>query len=365
MAAFAVGVVGEILETRPDLVRVRVAFDERELEAVGFPSLLGPVGVGDSVVVNTTGVQLGLGTGDVGFVLWNLDGETPDELGSGHIMKLRYTPVQTNVLAAEEEASPHHESMREALSIEGTSVVACGLHSQVAGVAAGVKAAQPDARVGYLMSDAGALPLAWSRLVAALKGAGLVEITCTYGHAFGGDLEAVNVFSGLVALRRAAAVDVVVAALGPGIVGTATALGFSGIEQGQVLDAASALEGSAIACPRVSFADERDRHFGLSHHTTTALVVAARERCTVAVPTLPDVQAELVRAQLRDSGVAARHEIVEADGGPALALLAERGVRPRSMRRSIEEDSTPWLAAGAAGAIAAARLGRRVERPTP
>ena len=134
-------------------------------------------------------------------------------------------------------------------------VVACGLHSQIAGVAAGIKAAEPEARVGYLMTDGGALPLAWSRLVSALRGAGLMDSTCTSGHAFGGDLEAVNIFSGLAALRHAAAADVAIVSMGPGVVGTATALGFSGIEQGQVLDAAFALRGRGYACLRISFSD--------------------------------------------------------------------------------------------------------------
>ena len=44
----------------------------------------------------------------------------------------------------------------------------------------------------------------------------------------------------------------VVVALGPGIVGTNTRLGFSGIEVGPVLDAAVGLHGTPIAALRAS-----------------------------------------------------------------------------------------------------------------
>ena len=357
MASFARGTVIELEGVRRDMVRLRVALPEGPAEAVGFETMLGPVAIGDRVVVNTTGVELGLGTGGVAFVLWNEDGPGPPGPGPGpgHIVKLRYTPWQRNVVAVEEEGSPHHGALAAATTLEGMPVVACGLHSQVAGVAAGIRAQAPGARVGYLMTDGGALPLAWSDLVADLEEAGLIDVTCTCGHAFGGDLEAVNEHSGMVALRRVGGVDTVVAALGPGVVGTGTALGFSGLEQGRLLDACAALGGRPVACVRLSFADARARHRGVSHHSATALSLAARERCTVVVPALPEEQSERVREQLVSAGVAARHDVVIEDGSPALELLAARGLHPRSMGRSVDDDPAPWLAAGAAGR-AAARL---------
>ena len=80
-------------------------------DAVGFPAMLGPLTPGDRVIVNTTGLELGLGTGGVAFVLWNLDGELPEPKLDGHIMKLRYTPWQTEVVTAEAPESPHHGAL--------------------------------------------------------------------------------------------------------------------------------------------------------------------------------------------------------------------------------------------------------------
>lgn len=346
MAVFREGVVRRVVETLPDLIRVEVELASGEsCDADAFPSMIGRIEAGHRVVVNTTGIDLALGTGGRGFVLWDLDAPAGDDPGPGHIVKMRYTPWQTNVLAAEEEASEHYRVLAEATSIDGMPVVACGLHSQVPAVAAGVRAVRPGARVGYLMTDGAALPLAWSNLVRAAKDAGLLDVTATSGHAFGGDLETVNVFSGLVALRHAARCDVAIVAMGPGVVGTSTALGFTAIEQGQVLDAAAALGGRGVACLRVSFADARARHRGISHHTLTALRVAAREPADVVVPALPET--EHLLGQLQDVGE--RHRIHVVDPAPGMALLRSTGLRVSSMGRSIDEIPETFAAAVAAG----------------
>ncbi len=352
MASFKTGEVVAVVSADDRIVAARVDVAGDEVEAVGFPRMLGPVAPGDRVVINMTGIDLALGTGGTAFILWNLDGPGTVELGDGHIVKMRYTPWQTEVLSVEAPESPDHEALANATDLGGTPVVACGLHSQIGAAAAGIKARHSDARVGYLMTDGGALPLAWSKNVGALREAKLIDVTCTAGHAFGGDIEAVNLFSGLVALREAARVDAMVVAMGPGVVGTGTRLGTTAIEQGQVLDATTALGGRAIAALRISFKDMRVRHVGISHHTITALTVAARERCTIALPTLPGEQATRIAADLESSGLRARHDIQEVDAGPALRLLAERGLRPTSMGRHMDEAPELFAGAAAAGGLA-------------
>nr|MBA3349146.1 DUF3866 family protein [Actinomycetota bacterium] len=63
MAAWAEGRISEVLETSDDVVRVRASVDGKEVSAVGFPSMLGPLTPGDRVVLNVTGLELELGTG--------------------------------------------------------------------------------------------------------------------------------------------------------------------------------------------------------------------------------------------------------------------------------------------------------------
>jgi Protein of unknown function (DUF3866) len=353
MAAFREGRVMTVIERSDRIVRAEIEIGMDHVEAVGFPPMLGPLEPGDRVIANTTGVDLQLGTGGVAFLLWNLDGPGSLEPGSGHIMKMRYTPWQTEVLAVEAAESIHHDDLVAVSSIDGMPVVACGLHSQIAGVAAGVKERRPGAVVGYVMTDGGALPLAWSRLVRSLQQEGLIDFTCTVGHAFGGDLEAVNVFSGLAAARVVGGADVTIVAMGPGLAGTSTTLGFSGIEQGQVLDAVTALHGHPVACLRVSFADTRPRHRGISHHTITALTIAAHARATVAVPELPPELSDTVWDQLRSHGITERHETVSAEGRPGMRLLEAKHVDVVSMGKPMAEAPEGVLAAAAAGAVAA------------
>ena len=167
------------------------------------------------------------------------------------------------------------------------------------------------------MTDGAGLPLALSDLVAALTDRGLIDATVTCGQAFGGDYEAVSVHSALAVARHVAGADAVVVAMGPGVAGTGTRLGFSAIEVGPVLDAAAALGGRPIACLRASFADPRPRHQGLSHHSATALGLACRSRVTIPLPLVGGPEEETAagrhrrrrprRPPRRRGGEAARH----------------------------------------------------------
>src|SRR5438132_792740 len=187
--------------------------------------LTGPVAVGDRVVVNTTAVELGLGTGGWDVVHWNLARDAWAGSGGGHVMKLRYTSLQADTGVAEEV-----ESYAPPDSLGGMPVVVCGLHSQMACAAVAFGQRAPGRRLVYVMTDAGALPIAVSDLVAGLRAAGVSAATVTAGQAFGGDHEAVNVASALDVARATAGADAVVVATGPGIVGTATDRGFTALE---------------------------------------------------------------------------------------------------------------------------------------
>jgi len=287
-------------------------------------------------------------------VHWNLECDEHVVPGPGHIMKLRYTSLQADTGAVEElEAG----ALAEADDLAGMPVVVCGLHSQVPCVAAAVKHASPSARIAYVMTDGAALPLALSDLVGAMRTAGLVDVTLTAGQAFGGDHEAVNVASALVAARRVGAADVAIVAMGPGVVGTATRLGYSALEVGPILDMADLLGGHAVAALRFSLADQRLRHQGVSHHTTTALSLASRARVTIGVPR--GSWEARVRADLDAAGLADRHRLVAVDDPDVPSLLEARGVRVTTMGRGPEDDPAFYAVAGAAGTAAALRLDSR------
>jgi len=121
--------------------------------------LVGEVSPGDLVVANTTAVDLGLGSGGYHFVLWNLANRSVDTHGSGHIMKLRYTPLQFNVEAAEESLGIEADGFSKVL--EGIPVVTGSLHSQLLAATLAYCDARPDGRLVYVMTDGGALPAAF------------------------------------------------------------------------------------------------------------------------------------------------------------------------------------------------------------
>jgi hypothetical protein len=162
-------------------------------------------------------------------------------------------------------------------------VVVCDLHSQLAPVAAAFADAAPPGRrrLSYLMTDSAALPLALSDAVAELRARDLLVEAISCGQAFGGDREAVNVPSALLLADG----DAVVVAPGPGVVGTGTRLGFTGVEVAAVVDVVATLGGRPIVAVRYSGADPRPRHRGRSHHTDTVLGLASHN---AAAPIPPD-----------------------------------------------------------------------------
>ncbi|SHF28728.1 Protein of unknown function [Desulfofundulus australicus DSM 11792] len=354
MIRIRTGEVLAIQDRRPGLTEILVRVEGKEERAINYDLLTGPVKPGDMVVLNTTAVYKKLGTGGTHFVMANLTSPVRDVSPRGHIMKARYTPSQVKVLAVEEEDHPGSSSFRAADSLDGIPVVIASLHSMIAPAAAVIHwLTRGRARVVYVMTDGGALPLPLSRLVFQLKEKQLLAATVTCGHAFGGDYEAVTVYSGLLAARSVARADIIIAAMGPGITGTSSTFGFTGLEQGELVNAVHILKGQPVAAPRLSFADSRERHRGLSHHTRTALGRVALVPCTVPLPVLGDEKRALVWRQLRESGILDRHRVVVVEENPTREALRSYGINVTTMGRDMDKDPEFFLAAGAAGAYAA------------
>ncbi|MHB1126818.1 MAG: DUF3866 family protein [Bacillota bacterium] len=355
MLSSSLGLVLNILDRRAGITEITVTVDDGIYKAINYDDLTGTVSPGDHVQLNTTAVRLGLGTGGYHFVMANTANTGLEDCRPGHVMKLRYTPMQIKVLAVEEEDSPHRRLLEDHSSLAGTPVVVGLLHSMLAPVAAGIRSCHPNARIVYVMTDGGALPLAFSRNVHYLREAGLLDGTVTVGHAFGGDLEAVNIYTGLLAARWVLKADVIIAAMGPGILGTGTAYGFTGVEQGEIANSVHILGGQAAIVPRISFADRRSRHYGLSHHTRTVLGKIALAPAVVPLPALPAERSRIIRDQIAEAGLEPKHRFVEEEGSPALDLLSSLGLTITTMGRSVDEDREFFLAGGAAG-IWSARL---------
>ena len=343
-------VVASLGPERPGALELQIDADGERRSALAYPELVGPVEVGSDVLVNTTASTLGLGTGGFDLVVAVVDGEAVEASEpSGRVMKARYTPLQVAVASIEETDRDAIEGSR---GLEGVPVVCAPLHSMVAPIAAGARAAGAE-RIVYVMTDGAALAGGLSRLVPRLRAGGLLDGWISAGQAFGGEREAVTVWTGLLGAKEVLGADVVVVADGPGNLGTDTTWGVSALGSGHALDAVEALGGRPVAALRISFADRRERHRVVSHHSLTILGHVTHARTNVAVPVLQDeAQRSAVWDALRAEELEDRHQLVEVDGRPAISMLAERGVEVTSMGRSPEDDPGFFFAAGAAGVLA-------------
>lgn len=296
-------------------------------------SVLGPTPeTGDEVLVNLLGPEMGLGTGGVGFVL---PVRAPDAAvldNQDHFVKLPYTPLQ-------HPAPPPTE--RE--DLVGIPVVVLPLHSHLAPACAAAADLRPGATVAFVWQEGGALPVAFSEVVRELVERKLLHAVVSSGSCFGGDVEAPNVYSGLLSAAEETSVgaDLVIVGIGPGVVGTATAHGHGGMSAAVALNAASSLGASPVFAPRLSRADPRPRHRGVSHHTVSALR-AALASCRVALPqetgALPEglpPRHSYERVPFRGAGLEERH-----------------GVTFTSMGRGYENDPIFFDAPAAAVALA-------------
>jgi len=340
-------------------VELDVALPDGPVRALAYPALVGEPGEGDRVLLNIGAQALGLGTGGYALVVALPDRLPPDPesaaLGrdGGHLVKARYTPLQAVVRGVEEQSSPHHELLADADDLAGLPVVTADLHSALPAVLAGVHADAPDARVAYVMTDGAALPAWFSRTLDGLRGQ--LAGTVTVGQAFGGDLEATTVHSGLLAARLVLAADVAVVAQGPGNLGSGTRWGFSGVAVGEAVNATAALGGRPVGSLRLSAADPRPRHRGLSHHSLTAYGRVALARADLVVP--DGIDAELATAvEATLAPLAARHRVVRVPTCGLDAALRAAPVPLSTMGRGLDDDPAYFLAAAAAGRHAATLL---------
>ncbi len=307
------GHVTRVVERYADFVRCEVD----GTPCVAYPLVTGPVESGDEVLVNVQARELALGSGGFDVLYANLtQGLELAPEAAAHVMALPYTPGQWAIRHAEEEGD-----LAEVLA--GLPLVLCTVHSQVAPVCA----ALVGLRVAYIQVAGGALPLSLSDTVRTLHERGLIASTVSVAPCFGGDVRCVSVAS--AELWAATGHDIAVCAVGPGIGGTGTRFGHGAVSLAEAANVASALGGTPILAERVSSADERDRHRGVSHHTRAVLELALGD--VLVAPPAPD-------ESWRD---------------------ACAGLPLSHMGRGPDEDGAHFAAAFAAGRLAAEHARRR------
>lgn len=366
------GIVTTIRTSRPGYTEVEAELDQAlpntditVIRAVAYTEAVGDPQPGDSVLLNVSALAKRLGTGGFGLIVALPDALPADPPeGPGHLVKDRYSPLQTMVLGVDDQESEHHEVLAEADDLEGMPVVVADLHSALPAVVAGIRAVDEDLRIAYVLSDGAALPAAFSQAVAGLRDAGWLTGCISTGQSWGGDLEAVTIHTGLLAAKHVMCADIAIVTQGPGNLGTGTKYGYSGLVTGDHLNAVALLGGTPVGLLRMSNADARGRHFGISHHSLTSLSEIARPGVRVPVPDFstlaeadrttmepdPNVVDEAVAAQLPRLDM---HELIEVDLAGLWTALESSPVGLSTMGRRLPADAAAFLAAAAAGRYAA------------
>jgi hypothetical protein len=267
------------------------------MHALAYTALVGEPQVGDRVLLNASALLRGLGTGGLAFVVAAPDRLPPDPVPGdgpqGHIVKARYTPQQQMLMAVDEQDSPHHDVMT-------SDVVASG--------------------------DLQGMPV----VVADLH-------------------------SGLLAARHVLDAEVAVVIQGPGNVGTGTTWGYTGVATGEALNAAWTLHGRGVAALRVSQADPRERHRGISHHSHTAYgrICLVAADLVALEPTNPFEELVVRQAQDLVAEASGMVRLVRVDGDGLPEALATSPVRLSTMGRGLDVDRAAFLYSAAAGRHAA------------
>lgn len=347
MLKWKIAEVKEIIEESISTQILKVVDKNGESLAINYLEFNQPLIIGQKAIINKTATALQLGTGGYNFIAfpYNSNVEQEDKIQQGHIMKLRYTPYQFSVQSCEEQSSEFHHIFKEPKTLNDLPVLIGELHSMLPILVTlyrqlEIGKGKEKQRIVYIMTDGGALPIAFSKHVHQLKELGWLTSTITVGNAFGGDLEAVNIYTALIAAKYIYQAELVIVLMGPGITGTGTLFGHTGIEQGTVINAVASLKGKPIAIVRASHNDMRERHYGISHHTISTLKYIALTKSIVPYPDYLSEKYPQLEKQLKEE-LSSIHELspIEVNHQEIKNSLKKYPFPITTMGRTIEEES--------------------------
>lgn len=318
MSSFEQRTVTQIKLEREGLQRVLL---DDGTQAASLTEIIGLLEVGQRVIVNTTAMDLNLGSGGYHLVHFNLDSKQGDRMRPGRVLKARYLSeqLQADVWEEQDNEAPNVSDLT------GMKILLCQLHSHVGAIAIATSA-HGSGPVGFVMTDQASLPLAISDIVFQAKKSKVIGVTVTTGQSFGGEIEAVTVASGVLALKEKNESTAIVGC-GPGHLGTNSKLGFSGLELVGHATILSKLGANVALAVRASSNDQRERHQGVSHHTRTLLELIPH---SIDVPIPSNVSGH----EIESLG----HTAMRYSDPSISDLLSESNINIQSMDRPLFED---------------------------
>lgn len=337
--------VVEILKEDQNIQELLVLVEDKEQKAYNYLNMANKASVGNMVLINTTAVELSLGTGGYHFVISNLDNKLKEQSKDGHIMKLRYTPMQIKVKSVE-EFDEYKNKIEKFKTLDDLPVVTGLLHSMLVPFACSYKYLNKNKKIVYIMTDEGALPAFLSNNIKVLKQKCIIDSVITCGNAFGGDYEAINYKTAVIFAKECLNADVIFISMGPGITGTGTKYGFSGVDQANIIDCINLFKGKAIMIPRVSFADKRNRHYGFSHHMLTILKDLTFTKAYIPVNIQDENKLDYVKRQIKENNLEDKHEFIYLKEDITKEALDYYQMKVRSMGRNYFDDEEFFKSCG-------------------
>ena len=343
------GRVISIIYENCDIQIIEVKINSIE-KAINYINETGFVKKGDEVILNTAAVRLNLGTGGYHFVYFNKSAKLLScELNrtDGHIIKMKYTPLQQRYKTIEENPA-YSGFFDEGIKVKNKPVLIAALHSMLFPSVCGIKQKKPDARITVIYTYGGAINVGFSNNIKTLKELNLINDVITSGECYGGDYESINVYTSLIFSFNVLKSDAAIICCGPGVAGTSTYYGFSTLDM--ILPAyISNLSGCrTILIPRISFMDNRKRHYGLSMQT---IAILDSLNFKVIVPILNSDHNKVIIDKISKFNLDKRHNFVFIDNDISY-ICTEYEKYMNMMDRCYKDDSYYFNNCAASGYFA-------------
>ncbi|ADQ46216.1 hypothetical protein Calkro_1360 [Caldicellulosiruptor kronotskyensis 2002] len=317
--------------------------------AINFLDINHEVKEGQEVLVNTTARMLQLGTGGYDYIL---PFEAFKNLSKGHIMKLRYTPLQFSVLT-EEEKNP--DLFDKVPNFNDIIVIVCELHSMLLPLCIYLKEKVKRIKISVILNDWGMLNAKLSHNLEFLKENKFVDYIITCQEAFNGEFECINEINSLI-FSQSLGCDVAIISPLPGIVGTGTKFGFSSYKAVHVIEDVVRFGGRVVFPVRVSKNEKRQRHRFISHHSLTILNYV---NCSVEIPIF-DFEDKIFFAKIYKilNNYRAKHTVAVVNEIDKMIVEKYKSIMS-TMGRSYEQDCEYFLELFATAEYVSTKLKRR------
>lgn len=326
--------------------------DIGEEKALNYIDLTGICKENDNLAINTIGNRLFLGSGGYNIVYYNLSSGIGDFMPlsrkDGHIIKMKYTPIQKRVKSIEED-----EALKKLFNniekIDSKPVLFGTLHSMLAPAASVIKYKRPNFKITCLYTYGGAIDANNSFVLKKLKDKKIIDWVITIGECYGGDFEAINALTALIYAFKHLKSNIVIVCCGPGVAGTSTNLGFSTLDFLLPIIYSKKIGCIPIIIPRISFKDMRKRHYGISMQTVALL---QNMDFPIYIPILKGEGFDILEEQIRKNKLYDKHYISIVNETYSKEAMEKFQLEYEFMGRNYKDDNYYFNNCGAAGNFA-------------